>query len=494
MTNRPLRLWLPGSCLAFLALLVGLCLPLAVSAAPFTIQGPGVNASDFRITVFATNLNYPLGMVRLADGSLLVAVSPGTSFGSSTGQIIRLTDTNQNGIADGPGTALRTGLPGGQSSLRMAGNLIFVTGQGSGKPISVLRAGATPATALSLVGTITLTYPSGGWLHPHSALGVRSSPGKPGSCDLFFQLGSDVNFSNTTRTVTMSNTQIPGASGTLQGESIYMLTLTDNITNVVATNLIRVARGLRNSAGFAFHPVSGDLYFEDNGIDGLVNANEPHSADELNRIPAAEIGNGTVPDFGFPHSYVAYRTGTVVGGGVQPLVAFQPLPYSTNSESEGPNDIAFAPPGFPPGLNNGIFVGFHGKYSAGGIANEENPLVFVNLTNYSYFQFIGNNEATIGHLDGLLSTADSLFAADLASIGFGSSGSVNTGVIYQLKSLVTRLTFRLNNNTLELTWPAGVLQQATSSSGPWNDIPAAVSPYPVALTPNSTQVFYRTRN
>lgn len=490
---QPLR-FAPGLCFAIVVLLAGLNLTIAASASPFTIQGPGVNASDFRITVFATNLNYPLGMVRLADGSLLVAVSPGANFGSSTGQIIRLTDTNQNGIADGPGTALRTGLPGGQTSLRKCGNLLFVTGQGSGKPITVLRAGATPADALSLVGTINLTYPAGGWLHPHSALGVRPTPGKPGSCDLFFQLGSDQNFSNTTRTVTMSSAQIAGASGTLQGESIYMLTLTDNVTNVVATNLTRVARGLRNSAGFAFHPVTGDLYFEDNGIDGLVNANEPHSADELNRIPAAEVGNGTVPDFGFPGSYVAYRTGTVVGAGVQPLVAFQPLPYSTNSESEGPNDITFAPPGFPPGLNNGIFVGFHGKYSLGGIANEENPMVFVDLTNYSYFQFIGNNEPTIGHLDGLLSTGDSLFAADLASIGFNASGSVNTGVIYQLKSLVTRLSYRLTSNLLELTWPAGVLQQADSVSGPWQDVPGASSPHSVAVGLNPTDAFYRTRN
>lgn len=293
----------------------------------------------------------------------------------------------------------------------------------------------------------------------------------------------------------ISSAQVTGASGTLQGESIYRLTLTDNVTSVIATNLTRVAKGLRNAAGFAFHPVTGDLFFEDNGIDGLVNVNEPHSADELNWIPAAQVGNGNVLDFGFPNSYTAYRTGTIVGGGVQPLVAFQPLPDPfTGSESEGPNDIAFAPPGFPAGLSNGIFVGFHGKYGPGGLANEENPLVFVDLTDNSYFQFIGNNEPNIGHLDGLLSTGDSLFAADLASTGFGSSGAATTGVIYQLKSLVTRLLFRITNNTLELTWPAGVLLQADSLAGPWNDVQAAVSPYLVALNPNPTRSFYRTRN
>src|SRR5579872_3626258 len=374
---RHLQLTRIGIFCAVTALLASLC-GTGLAATPFSIQGPGVNASDFRITVFATNLSYPLGMVRLPDGSLLVAVSQGTSFWSSSiGQIIRLTDTNQDGIADGPGAVLYTGLSGGQSSLRMCGSLVFVTGQGVGRPISILRTGATPDAPLTLVGKINVNYPSGGWEHPHSALGVRPTPGQPGSCDLLFQLGSDQNFAKTTRTATISSTQIPGASGTLQGESIYMLTLTDNVTNVVASNLTRLAKGLRNSAGFAFHPATGDLYFEDNGIDGLTDPNEPFSADELNRIAAAEIGNGTVPDFGFPTNYTTYRSGTVVGGGgVQPLVTFEPQPDPyTGSESEGPNDIAFAPPGFPPGLNNGIFVGFHGKFDLGGIANEENPLV-----------------------------------------------------------------------------------------------------------------------
>src|SRR5262245_4044728 len=121
---------------------------IIVAAAPFSVQGPGVNPADFRITVFATNLFYPLGMAQLSDGSLLVAVSQGTSYWNSTGQIIRLADANQDGIADGPGAVLYNGLPGGQTSLRMWGNLIFVTGQGPGKPISVLRAGVTPGAAL----------------------------------------------------------------------------------------------------------------------------------------------------------------------------------------------------------------------------------------------------------------------------------------------------------------------------------------------------------
>src|SRR5450631_3282692 len=108
---------------------VFLC-PRANSAPPFTVQGPGVNSNDFRITTFATGLDFPLGMATLSDGSLLVAVSHGTSYFSSTGAIIRFTDTNNDGIADGPGTAVYTNLPGSLTDVRVAGSLVLVTGLG----------------------------------------------------------------------------------------------------------------------------------------------------------------------------------------------------------------------------------------------------------------------------------------------------------------------------------------------------------------------------
>ncbi|MEM7315509.1 MAG: hypothetical protein AAF497_20395, partial [Planctomycetota bacterium] len=135
--------------------------------------------------------------------------------------------------------------------------------------------------------------------------------------------------------------------------------------------------------------------------------------------------------------YTAYRTNNVVGNtGIQPLVAFQPI---DGEEGEGPNDIAFAPAGFPDGLNNGVFVGMHGKFSLGGTANEENPLVFVDLADNSYFYFIDTNESGVGHLDGLLSTNDSLFVADISPGGGFGSSSANSGKIYQIKSLVASI-------------------------------------------------------
>jgi len=463
-------------------------------AIALSIHGPGVTPSEFRITTFAASLNYPLGMARLADGSLLVATSDGTSYWNSNGKILRLVDADQDGFADGPGTVLYSGLTGGLTSLRIGGNLVFVTGQGSGRPITILRLGVAPASPLTLVGQIHINYPAGGWLHPHSGLAVRPTPGRSQSHDLFFQLGSQANFAATTSTASISSPTIPGASGTLLGDSIYKLTLIDSGNSVSATNLTRVASGLRNPAGFAFHPATGDLYFEDNGIDGLVDANEPLSADELNVIPAADIGSAPVRFFGFPANYTAYRTGTVVGGqGVQPLVAFQPQPDRfTGEESEGPNDIAFAPPAFPDGLNNGIFVGFHGKFNLGGTDNEENALVFVDLATTNYFHFTSPRQPDVGHLDGLLTTADSLFIADLTTGGNLDNGS-GLGMIYQIKSLVLpSVRVKPVGKNIELSWSYGTLQEAGSVSGQWNNVTNVSSPYSVEA--GSQQKFFRTRN
>ena len=395
---------------------------------------PDVNPNDFRITTFASELNYPVGMAELADGSMMVAVSNGSSFfGSSSGQILRLADNDGDGVADEQQVLVNSVPGGGLSALRVAGNLVFTTGQGRGKPISIYRLGENPADPLTSVGQLTVNYPAGGWLHPHSALAARPTQGAEDSVDLFFQLGSKVNFATTTATASL--TSDIGVSGSLAGDAIHMVTLVDDGQSVRGGNLTQIATGLRNAAGMAFHPTTGDMYLQDNGIDGLQNANEPHSADELNVIAAGNIG-GQIDDFGFPDRYNEYRTGNLIGvGGVDPIVAFHPLPLPNGDEGEGPNDIAFSPPGFPVGLNDGVFVGMHGKFSLGGTANEENPLVFVDLRDNSYFHFIQNDEPNVGHLDGLLSNEDSLFVADISPHGGFGSNAGSTGKIYQIQAI-----------------------------------------------------------
>ena len=274
-----------------------------------------------------------------------------------------------------------------------------------------------------------------------------------------------------------------------------MLTITDHGTNVTATNLTRLASGLRNPAGFAFHPATGDLYFQDNGIDGLVDPNEPLSADELNFIARTDLG-GLTEYFGFPTNYTAYRTGTRVGGaGIQPLIAFQPIPDPfTGHESEGADDIVFAPPGFPEGVNTGVFLGFHGRFNAGGTNNEENPVVYANPATGAYFHFIEGQQPGIGHLDGLLATRDSLFVADLVSSGDTGNGA-RAGVIYQITSLINppapTPVARSVGSQIEVTWDRGVLQETGDIAQSWADVADAFSPH--LVQPAAPRRFYRTR-
>ncbi|MBI4606938.1 MAG: hypothetical protein HY721_33665 [Planctomycetes bacterium] len=427
MTNSP----------AIVPLLVALALalPPAAAAVPFALGGPGVDPADFEVTVFASGLNYPKGMQRLPDGSILVATSDpragSQGFYDSTGTLRRLADADGDGIAAGPGQVLYSGLPGSLSGLRVRGPLVFVVS--TAYRITILRLGPTPDAPLEYEGRVDFGLP-GGWHHPPSDLEVREVPGAPGVYEVYFQLGSQANVAPSTATVSLGSDI--GLEETLLGDSIYRLTVADDEGSVAPLELARIAKGLRNAAGLAFHPVTGDLYFQDNGIDGAGDPNEPLSADELNRIAAAEIGGDAVEDFGFPASYVRYRTGASVGGGgIPPLFAFQPLPVpQTGKESEGPSEIAFSPPGFPEALRRGVILGFHGKFNLGGLENEENAVVYADLAAGTYFHLIAPRQPGVGHLDGLLATEDSLYVADLSSSGSLSTGK-GKGVIYVIRAL-----------------------------------------------------------
>jgi len=399
---------------------------------PFALQGPAVNPDDFQITTFAEGLNYPVGMVELSDGSLLVGVSQG-SFTGSNSSLLRLADTDADGIADQQ-TILAANIPiSSMSDVRLVDDLVFVTGQR--QPIQIFRLGNRPTDPLANVGEIKLGYTAGGWLHPHSALAAVPSAATDDAVDLYFQVGSDRNFAETTRKVSFEGLGIERTP--MNGDSVYRVTIVDTGTELIASDITQIATGLRNAAGLELDEL-GNLYLQDNGIDGFVDSNEPESADELNFIAAANLATEPIEDFGFPRNYIQYRSDEFLGGeGIVPLVAFQPIgdPLS-GDESEGPNDIAFAPPGFPDYLNDGVFVTMHGRFSLGGVRNEENPLVFVDGGENTYFHFIGNDEPDIGHIDGLLSTQDTLYLADISSTGGFSAANNNQGVIYRIQSLV----------------------------------------------------------
>lgn len=376
-------------------------------------------ASSFEVTTFAAGLNYPRDMQQLADGSLLIATTDsadGSYFGpETTGKLIRLVDADRNGQADGPGEVLYGDLPGALVSMQVADDLVVTTNR---RDFSLLRLGAAPSDPLTPVGSFTLVFPSG-WQHTTSGVLARTVPGQPNLVEIYFNVGS-----KQSNAASLEQVSITGLiEGSLNPDSLYRMTIDNSGSLPVPTELTQIASGLRNASALTFDPETGDLLFVDN-------AAQPVSADELNRIVAADIG-GEVEDFGFPLTFIPLRTGGQGGTGDNPLVAFQAIPDPlTGSKSAGPASIAYTPESMRAVLGDGVFVGFHGDGGAG-VVNDENPLVFYSLETDEYFHFIENDQP-LGHPDGLLATSHSVFVSDFSSHGSLGVAGGGTGIIYQI--------------------------------------------------------------
>jgi len=353
-------------------------------------------------------------MQQLSDGSIAV-VGSASSF--NTGAITRLVDANHDGIADGQGTVIYQTPNGPLTGFVKVGNLYAVGNLGD-HTITFLKPGANPSDQMTAVGSFNFAYPAD-WEHNTVGIAVRPTPGSPGSYDLVFNMGSQFDNQLSTEKVPLSGL----LSATLDGDALYAVTINETGPTPTSSGLQKVATGIRNVVGMQFD-AAGNFYFADNAIDGPgPDGDEPPQAEELNYISAANFGS--LIDFGYPTCYVGYRSAVQVGGPCQdPLVAFQPLPNGTplGSESEGPSSIAFSPALFPSGYNNGIFIGFSGKYAIGP-SNEENAIVYYDFGTGQYIHFVENSLPGFGQADGLLATSDSLFVSDLL-----------TGNIYEISS------------------------------------------------------------
>jgi glucose/arabinose dehydrogenase len=430
---------------------------------PPTPLGPGFNAgtysSELKVTVFASGLDYPTSMQQY-NGGILVGTTEGAGFysGSATGHLRLLTDTNGDGVADqNVDLTPAGGLPGSVTSVRQAGNLLFVTSNvGTASPIiSVLTPGATATSPFQKVGTINLGFSDASWEHTSYALATRPTPNQPGSYDLLFNLGSRGNDSSDAGNFSIyhANTSTAGSAVGLNNvqldpESIYKTTVTYNGNTANFTSPVKVAGGLRNAAGIAIQPGTGDLYYEDNGMDGSAANGHPddsygnaaYSLDTLHKINQASIGT-TVPASNFATDFYENTQPAVITHGSPDAVAhFAPFgPFnaadenSSPNESEGASEIAFAPANFPAGFNNGVFIGFHGQFDSVGTANEEHPVVYYDLGTGAYFDFIGTQEPDIGHLDGMLSTSNALFMADITDGSLFSPSA--SGAIYEVTAV-----------------------------------------------------------
>ncbi len=399
---------------------------------------PRIDPSRFQITEFASGVPYPTSMVELSDGSILAATNALGSYVASDGKLLRLVDQDGDGRADdiapvaivrrvgGSRLPVYVDLPGAVVQMRRASGLLVLTArQQMRTQIVVLREPPIPGDPYTWLGAVRLEFPED-HLHDTYAIALRSGPAE-GSTEVYFNVGSGLNAeADTTRIEAAGLVDADLVTG-----SVYGMTLVDDGRRVEVTDLRLIATGLRNAAALAFHPTTGDLYLQDNGMERDDDIDEPVNADELNVIAADRLGV-EVPDFGYPDQYVAYRTGERVGTTAEmPIVAFQPI---GTSEAQGAAEFTFAPAGFPPPFDEGILIGFHGTYQEGGLANDENPVLWVDPDTAAVLEFIPNDAPQIGHPDSLLATHDSLYVADLSPAGPISGGSAD-GVIYRIAAL-----------------------------------------------------------
>jgi hypothetical protein len=463
-----------------LATFVTLVAQTAAQPAPPTPLGPNFDPTTFagqlKVTTFASGLNYPTSM-QSYNGGILVGTTNGvfSTGAAGSGHLLLLTDTNHDGVADQTlDLTPAGGLLGEITSVRQAGNLLFVTSSGNintpTPTIAVLKQGATPTSPFVSLGQINLNFPTVGgtaWEHGSFALAVRPNPTQSGNYDVLFNLGSRTNQTsdetspgsgvyNQHVTASTSGANVSGFSGlSLNPESIYMTTVAFNGTTASLTTPAQVAHGLRNAAGITFQLGTGDLYYIDNGMDGSTANGHPsdkygnaaYSLDTLHKISAANVGI-TYANTNFATDFYENTVSTFPQHGNPDAIArFAPFgPFNASdhnssvNESEGPNEIAFSPANFPAALQ-GIFIGFHGQFDKAGppntttgAGNEEHPVVFYNTTTGQYWHFIGNQEPLIGHLDGMLSTSDGLYMSDLAD-GSLFGAPTNTGAIYLVSAV-----------------------------------------------------------
>lgn len=114
-----------------------------------------------------------------------------------------------------------------------------------------------------------------------------------------------------------------------------------------------VARGVRNSVGFDWHPVTKDLYFTDNGRDWL---SEDLPEDELNRVTK------TGQHFGFPYCHQGNFTDRDVGWG-RSCDDFTPPAALLGPHSAALGMRFYTGTMFPQEYRNAIFIARHGSWN-----------------------------------------------------------------------------------------------------------------------------------
>ncbi len=125
--------------------------------------------------------------------------------------------------------------------------------------------------------------------------------------------------------------------------------------NLDGSGMEIVARGVRNTVGFDWHPVTGELWFNDNGRDWAGNEGP---SDELNRVPKDMIG----ANFGFPYCHANgipdrdIRRPNPCAGVVLPAAL-------TGPHAAGLGLLFYTGSMFPKAYSNVAFIARHGSWN-----------------------------------------------------------------------------------------------------------------------------------
>ncbi|WP_408602437.1 PQQ-dependent sugar dehydrogenase [Paraburkholderia guartelaensis] len=114
-----------------------------------------------------------------------------------------------------------------------------------------------------------------------------------------------------------------------------------------------IARGVRNTVGFAWHPQTHELWFTDNGRDML---GDDIPDDKLNRL--AHVGE----DFGFPYCHGGNVADPEFGAG-HPCSGFTPPVLKLGAHVASLGMRFYTGSMFPADYKNSIFIAEHGSWN-----------------------------------------------------------------------------------------------------------------------------------
>ncbi len=287
----------------------------ALTVVPLFAQ-PAVNSRPFRIEELRTPPGFEVSVyARTNAGIRLMTFGPnGVLYAAGSDAVFAIG-------ADGKVTRAVTGLTGAHSVV-FRDNDLFV---GAGDGVYRFRDAVTADLIVKSPAEKLLSLPTGsGHVTRTMAFGPDGR--------MYVTAGSTCNFCIETdpRRAAMMRFESDGS-----GQTIF-------------------ARGLRNSVGFAWHPVTGDLWANDNGGDGLGDDVPP---EEINIVQEGK-------DYGWPDCYGRQRPANW-GSGAQPnRCSSTTAPEVEMQAHSAPLGLSFyTGTQFPASYVNDAFVGFHGSWN-----------------------------------------------------------------------------------------------------------------------------------